>query len=149
MTVKNGYFNYKAETMKDAAQRYVGVESYRLMHAMGVKIDALAKSNHFDPRLETELRESVQKSLSSGIVKFMNAFSSLLYSEEGKDPQNGIRKVAGEAVLKYEQLLRESALKANRAESRFQISGSLMQFGIDVEIITGEMARSLKEINRK
>ena len=149
MTVKNGYFNFRAETMKDAAQRYLGVESYRLMQRVGGKIDTLAKSNRFAPQIESELRESVEKSLSLGIAKFMGAFGSLLYSEEGRDPQIETRKMAGEFVLKYEQLLRDTTRKMDTVESRFQISGSLMQFGIDVGIITGEMARALKEINRK
>ncbi|MDE1870465.1 MAG: hypothetical protein KGH71_05820 [Candidatus Micrarchaeota archaeon] len=149
MTGITGYFNPKAEAMKEGAQRYLGAESEILVARTGSKILALSAMSGLTHQRGLEIKELVERTLQSNKQKFMEVFSTLLYTEYGDNPNAQIKKVAGEAVVKYVQLLRDHESKTQRAENGLQISGASRQLGIDVGILADEMMSELRQLNRK
>ncbi|MDE1870422.1 MAG: hypothetical protein KGH71_05600 [Candidatus Micrarchaeota archaeon] len=144
MTGKNGYFNSKAETMKEATKRYISIESEDVMQRVGGRINALSRSGKWDLRIEQGLRESVENALKRSSAKFVEAFNSLLYSEFGDNPTKDVKLIAGEHVARYTALLRDYQRRVNDAQGSFNIRGASMQFSIDA----GALSESLLSARR-
>ncbi|HVA82739.1 MAG TPA: hypothetical protein VNF06_01075 [Candidatus Aquilonibacter sp.] len=149
MTGREGYFNSRAEAMKDATQRYLGAESEILKGMASSKIESLSKLNGLTRQRGSEIMELFDKTLRANGLRFMEAFGTILYSEYGENPRVEIRRIAGNAVAKYVQLLRDQEKRVESAQSGLQITGASKQLNIDVGIITGDMAQELKKISRK